>query len=67
LEIELNDKTQNQMLGFYVISEDKVAELSADTLAILHARGYLQAIYMAIASQSNVRGLLNRKNIQLGL
>ncbi|MFT7260149.1 MAG: hypothetical protein ACI9MS_002013 [Glaciecola sp.] len=67
LEIELNDKTQNQMLGFYVISEDKVSELSGDKLATLHAKGYLQAIYMAIASQSNIRGLLNRKNTQLGL
>jgi hypothetical protein len=67
LEIELNDKSQNQMVGFYIISEDKVSELSGERLAILHAKGYLQAIYMAIASQSNIRGLLNRKNTQLGL
>jgi len=67
LEVELNDKTQNQMVGFYIISEDKVSELSGEKLAILHSKGYLQAIYMAIASQSNIRGLLNRKNAQLGL
>lgn len=67
LEIELNDKTQNQMVGFYIISEDKVSELSSEKLATLHAKGYVQAIYMAIASQSNIRGLLNRKNVQLGL
>jgi hypothetical protein len=67
LEIKLDDKTQNQMLGFYIISEEKVSELSGDILAKLHAKGHLQAIYMAIASQSNIRGLLIRKNIQLGL
>jgi hypothetical protein len=67
LEIELNNKSQNQMVGFYIISEDKVSELSGEKLATLHAKGYLQAIYMAIASQSNIRGLLNRKNAQLGL
>jgi hypothetical protein len=67
LDIELNDRTEHKMVGFYTINEDKLSELTNQTLAILHARGYLQVIYMAIASQSNIRGLLNRKNSQLGL
>lgn len=67
LDVELNDHSKYQMLGFYTINEEKLSELSADTLAKLHTNGYLQAIYMAIASQTNVRSLLNRKNIQLGL
>jgi hypothetical protein len=67
LDLELNDKTKHQMAGFYTINEEKLHELNSETLAILHARGHLQAIYMAIASQSNIRGLLNRKNRQLGL
>jgi hypothetical protein len=67
LDLELNDNSKHQMVGFYTINEEKLSELDNETLAILHARGYLQAIYMAIASQSNIRGLLNRKNRQLGL
>ena len=67
LDLELNDGSKHQVSGFYTINEDKLKELNSETLAIFNARGYLQAIYMAIASQSNIRGLLNRKNIQLGL
>lgn len=67
LDVVLNDSSSNQMVGFYTINEDKLIELSGETLAKLHYKGYLQAIYMAIASQSNIRSLLNRKNEQLGL
>lgn len=67
LDIQLNDGSKHQMVGFYTICEEKLNELGSDTLATLHARGYLQAIYMAIASQSNIRGLMNRKNHLLGL
>lgn len=67
LDLELNDGSKHQMVGFYIICEDKLNELDSETLATLHAKGYLQAIYMAIASQSNIRALLIRKNSQLGL
>ncbi|MGK0371640.1 MAG: hypothetical protein ACJAW1_001883 [Glaciecola sp.] len=67
LDLELNDNSKHQMSGFYTINEEKLGELNSETLTALHARGHLQAIYMAIASQSNIRGLLNRKNVQLGL
>lgn len=67
LDITLNDESKNQMVGFYTINEDKLKELSSDTLTLLHDKGYLQAIYMAIASQANVRTLMNKKNAQLGL
>jgi len=67
LDIVLNDNSNNQMVGFYTINEDKLNELDAQTLANLHNKGFLQAIYMTIASQSNIRGLMNIKNEQLGL
>jgi hypothetical protein len=50
------------MIGFYTINEERLKELSAEALQALHQRGYLQAIYMAIASQSNIRHLLQLKN-----
>jgi hypothetical protein len=67
LELTLNDGSQCQMLGFYTINEDKLNALDADVLASLHKKGYLQAIYMAMASQSNIRTLMNKKNALLGL
>jgi hypothetical protein len=67
LDLTLNDGSQHQMVGFYTINEEKLNTLSPQTLADLQSKGYLQAIYMSIASQSNVRDLMNRKNAQLGL
>ncbi|GGP45987.1 peptidase [Shewanella algicola] len=64
LDIELDNGKKHQMIGFYTINENTLATLSADTLATLHQQGYLQAIYMALASQSTVRDLLNLKNAQ---
>ncbi|MGB6137337.1 MAG: SapC family protein [Shewanella sp.] len=64
LDIELDNGKKHQMIGFYTINENTLAELSADALAKLHQQGYLQAIYMALASQSKVRDLLNLKNAQ---
>jgi hypothetical protein len=62
LDVQLDDGTKHQMIGFYTINEDKLKILSAEVLAALHQRGYLQAIYMALASQSNIRTLLKLKN-----
>ena len=55
------------MLGFYTINEDRLNELSSDVLTSLHKKGHLQAIYMTIASQANIRKLIRKKNEQLGL
>jgi hypothetical protein len=62
LDVQLDDGTKHQMIGFYTINEDKLKALSGEALTALHQRGYLQAIYMALASQSNVRTLLRLKN-----
>ncbi len=67
LDVELNDRSKHQMIGFYTVNEDKLKELSSDVLKDFHDKGYLQAIYMAIASQSNIRDLLNRKNRLMNL
>lgn len=67
LDVTLNDGSRNQMLGFYTINEDKLAELSDEQLLNLAKLGYLQAIYFIIASHGNVADLIKRKNQQLGL
>jgi len=65
LDVELNDGSQNRLAGFYTINEDKLAALDAAALGELHQAGHLQAIYMAVASLSNLRHLIDRKNALL--
>ena len=61
-DIELDDGSQNRLGGFYTIHEERLNALGADAVAALHKAGYLQAIYMALASLSQFRGLIDRKN-----
>ncbi|AWL11392.1 hypothetical protein HMF8227_00897 [Saliniradius amylolyticus] len=67
LDITLNNGKQHQLIGFYTLNEDTFNELSADTIAQLHQTGHLEAIYMILASHSQVLELIKRKNIQLEL
>ena len=62
LDIELDDGSQNRLAGFYTIHEERLAALTPEQLGRLHEVGYLQAIYMAVASLSQFRALIDRKN-----
>ncbi|MFD2166643.1 SapC family protein [Thalassotalea euphylliae] len=64
-DIQLNDGKKYQMIGFYTINEDKFNTLSNENIIALKEKGYLQAIYMMLASQGNVHHLLAKKNAQL--
>ena len=65
-DIELNDGAQHRLAGFHTIDEDKLRVLPGEALERLSRAGYLQAIYMAVASLSNLRGLIARKQRLLG-
>jgi hypothetical protein len=65
LDVELNDGSKHQLQGFYTIAEDRLKELPQDSIAELFSAGYLQAIYMVIASFANFRSLIKRKNQRL--
>ena len=65
LDIQLSDGSNNQLQGFYTINEDKLGALSGEVLAKLHNQGFLQAIYMVVASHSNIRQLVDEKNNRL--
>jgi hypothetical protein len=62
LDIELDDGSHNRLAGFYTINEERLAALDGATLEGLNRNGYLQAIYMVLASLNNFRGLIDRKN-----
>jgi len=61
-DIELDDGSLNRLAGLYTINEDKLAALDGAALARLHQGGHLQSIYMVLASMSNFRDLIERKN-----
>ena len=65
LEIQLNDGSQNRLMGYYTIDEQKLADLGGDALERLSQHGFLQAIYMVVASLSNIRTLIDRRNALL--
>lgn len=65
LNIPLDDGSNNQLLGFYTIAEEKLNGLPDQIIIDLMRNGYLQAIYMVIASFSNFRDLIARKNRRL--
>lgn len=61
-DIELADGSQNRLAGFYTINEERLHALSGEMLERLSQSGHLQAAYMAIASLSQLRVLVERKN-----
>jgi hypothetical protein len=61
-DITLDDGSENRLAGFYTINEERLAALDGAALERLHRAGHLQAIYMVLASMSNFRTLIDRKN-----
>ncbi|KKO45909.1 multidrug transporter [Arsukibacterium ikkense] len=62
LDVTLNNGQQHSLHGFYTINEPRLAQLSGEQLAQLQQAGYLEAIYMMLASQSQFVRLISFKN-----
>lgn len=62
IDITLDSGKKGQLLGFYTINEDRLSKLASETLVELHQNNFLQPIYMAIASLSNIRKLCDLKS-----
>ena len=65
LDITLNDGSRNSLLGFYTINEEKISELSAETLHLFNRNDMLLPLFMALASTSNFQRLIDLKNAKL--
>ena len=59
-DVALPDGAQHRLGGFYTIHEERLARLDGTALERLHRAGHLQAIYMAVASLSQLRALIDR-------
>ena len=60
LDVSLDAGAQHRLAGFYTINEERLSRLDGEVLAALHGDGHLEAIYMAIASLSRFRDLIER-------
>jgi hypothetical protein len=60
-DVELPDGTQHRLAGCYTINEERLQALDGAVLEQLSRAGFLQPIYMVIASLSNLRALAERK------
>ena len=58
LDVQRKDGTHGRLVGLYTIAEERLAALDATTIGVLHQADYLQPIYMAIASMSNLPTLI---------
>jgi hypothetical protein len=60
-DVELADGSQHRLAGFYTINEERLHALDGQALEQLSRAGFLQPIYMVIASLSNLSVLAERK------
>ena len=60
-DVTLGDGSQHRLSGFYTINEERLSSLDGRALEALHKAGYLQSIYMVVASLSHLSALAERK------
>ncbi|WP_331350777.1 SapC family protein [Cellvibrio sp. UBA7671] len=65
LEITLKNGERNNLAGLYTINEDKLSGLAGGAVADLHTKGFMECIYMVLASHSNVIKLIARVEARL--
>jgi hypothetical protein len=62
LDIAFNDGSKQSLQGFYCIAEERLYQLQGDVLESLNQAGYLQPVFMAVASLSRMRDIIERRN-----
>jgi hypothetical protein len=67
LDVEHFDGSTSRFAGYYTIHEERLAALDSEALGQLHRAGHLQAIYMALASVSRFRDLIERRQQRMAL
>jgi len=60
LDVERPDGSHGRLVGLHTINEERLAALDSATVGLLHQADYLQPIYMAVASMSNLNTLIRR-------
>lgn len=64
--ITLANKSKHTLSGYYMVDDEKLQALPAETLVELQTQGFLAPAYMMLASLSQLAHLIARKNATLG-
>jgi hypothetical protein len=67
LDVELKDGAKHRLVGYHLIDEARLMALEPGAIDELHREGHLLPMFMAMASLSNIAGLVDRKNRAMGL
>ncbi len=62
IDIKFINGQSHQLTGYYTINEEKLFQLDKDALNQLNGSGILFAAYMVIASMSNIKKLVDKRN-----
>jgi hypothetical protein len=62
LDVEHRDGSSSRLAGFYTVNEDRARALDAAAVGQLHAQGFLEPMYMVLASTVHFRDLIERRN-----
>jgi hypothetical protein len=62
VDIDLKDGSHNRLAGFYTVNEERVRALDGAAVGTLHTRGFLEPLYMVVASTVHFRDLIDRRN-----
>ena len=62
LDLTFNNGDKKSLQGFYSIAEERLYQLKGDVLESLNQAGYLQPVFMAVASLSRMRDIIERRN-----
>jgi len=65
LEVTLDSGSQQSLVGYQTINEDRLAALDGEAMQVLMAEGHLGPIFMALASLSQFPALVARKNARM--
>ena len=61
LDIELGEDNSKQLLGYHTLNEEALQNLDAQVLGELNQQGFLQPMFMVIASHSRLKKLIELK------
>ena len=62
LDITFDSGEKKSLQGFYTIAEERLYQLKGDVLESLNQAGYLQPVFMAVASLGRMRDVIERRN-----
>lgn len=62
LDVGHRDGSTSRLAGFYTVNEERVRALDGEAVSRLQAQGFLEPIYMVVASTVHFRDLIERRN-----